>query len=346
MNSPPTTHSSRIALTIGDPAGIGPELVMKLLSSEAMSGESFLVCSPPAVLESAARVAGRTIGFDVIESLDAITKDAARVVVFQGNIPDCRDVQPGLPSSLTGRAAYESLAIAMTAAERSLVSAIVTAPLSKLALHLAGHNVPGHTELLAQRFGIKEVAMMLYVPPSSEMPTHGLAVAHATLHTSIASVPALLSTERISECIGLVHRFLQQVGLQHPRIGVCALNPHAGEEGLFGDEEARVIAPAVEVCRTAGLDVTGPIPADALIRRALHGEFDGVVAMFHDQGHIPLKLVAFQRAVNVTLGLPIIRTSPSHGTAFDIAGQGKADPAGMLAAVQVARMMSGAVSKT
>jgi 4-hydroxythreonine-4-phosphate dehydrogenase len=160
------------------------------------------------------------------------------------------------------------------------------------------------------------------------------------LHTSIASVPGLLSTERVAECITLVHDFLHRVGLAQPRIGVSALNPHAGEEGLFGNEEATIIAPAVARQQASGIDATGPIPADALIRRALHGEFDGVVAMFHDQGHIPLKLVAFQRAVNVTLGLPIIRTSPSHGTAFDIAGQGTADPSGMLAAVQVARMMS------
>jgi 4-phospho-D-threonate 3-dehydrogenase / 4-phospho-D-erythronate 3-dehydrogenase len=152
-------------------------------------------------------------------------------------------------------------------------------------------------------------------------------------------VPGQLSTVRVTECISLVDAFLRRVGMQSPRIGVCALNPHAGEEGLFGNEEARVIAPAVERQQMADIDVAGPIPADALIRRALHGEFDGVVAMFHDQGHIPLKLVAFQRAVNVTLGLPIIRTSPSHGTAFDIAGQGKADPSGMLAAVHVARMM-------
>jgi 4-hydroxythreonine-4-phosphate dehydrogenase len=336
---PHTTHTSRIALTIGDPAGIGPELVAKLLASDAMSGEPFLVCSPPGILESAATVAGANLGFDVVDSLDAIDANAARVVVYQGNIPDCRDVNLGEPTALTGQAAYESLVSAMTAAEQGIVSAIVTAPLSKLALHLAGHDVPGHTELLARRFGVEQVAMMLYVPPSGELPQHGLAVAHATLHTSIASVPGLLSVERISGCIGLVDGFLQQVGVRKPRIGVCALNPHAGEEGLFGDEESRLIAPSVAMRRQSGLDVTGPIPADALIRRALHGEFDGVVAMFHDQGHIPLKLVAFQRAVNVTLGLPIVRTSPSHGTAFDIAGQGKADPSGMLAAVHVARML-------
>ncbi len=325
---------------MGDPAGIGPELIAHLLTErEATADESFLVCMPPGLFNDACHTIGREIEYDVIDDLDDFANRTSRVVLWQAGVPDCDHIITGCASALGGQAAFESLSAGMTAAERGVVDAIVTAPLSKLALHLAGHDVPGHTELLARRFGVEQVAMMLYVPPSSEMPHHGLAVAHATLHTSIASVPGLLSTQRISECIQLVHDFLLRVGLPTPRIGVCALNPHAGEEGLFGDEEACVIAPAVEGARQQQIHVSGPIPADALVRRAMHGEFDGVVAMYHDQGHIPIKLVTFQRAVNVTLGLPIIRTSPSHGTAFDIAGQGMADPSGMQAAVQVARML-------
>jgi 4-hydroxythreonine-4-phosphate dehydrogenase len=199
---------------------------------------------------------------------------------------------------------------------------------------------------------------------------NSLGVAHVTLHTSIRSVPGLLTQPRVADTIRLLDRFLRDLGgggvagskalrrpgergddnsrsvqdtalATRPRIGVAALNPHAGEHGLFGDEEGTIIAPAVELCRRDGIDITGPIPADALIRRAVAGEFDGVAAMYHDQGHIPLKLIGRDRAVNVTLGLPIVRTSPSHGTAFDIVGQGIANPEGLLAAMRVACRLAG-----
>ena len=183
--------------------------------------------------------------------------------------------------------------------------------------------------------------MMLYLPPGEPLRgPFGLGVAHVTLHTSIKSVPGLLTTPHIEETIHLIDRFLKRVGCVSPRVGVCALNPHAGEEGLFGDEEATLIAPAVEAARLAGVLASGPIPADALLRRAVHGEFDGVAAMYHDQGHIALKLIGFERAVNVTLGLPIVRTSPSHGTAFDIAWQGHARADGFIEAVRTAAMLA------
>jgi 4-phospho-D-threonate 3-dehydrogenase / 4-phospho-D-erythronate 3-dehydrogenase len=221
------------------------------------------------------------------------------------------------------------------------VDGIVTAPISKYALHLAGYDYPGHTEILAERCKVVEFAMMLYLPPDEVVSgPWGLSVAHATLHTSIASVPRLLTRSRIEETIRLIARFLRDVGCSSPRIGVCALNPHAGEEGLFGDEETSVIAPAVAAVRKEGVLASGPLPADTLMKRAADGEFDGVAAMYHDQGHIALKLLAFGRAVNVTLGLPIVRTSPSHGTAFDIAGRSAADPAGMMAAIRTAATLA------
>jgi 4-hydroxythreonine-4-phosphate dehydrogenase len=161
-----------------------------------------------------------------------------------------------------------------------------------------------------------------------------------TLHTSVASVPGLLSQDRIADTVTLTNNFLRQIGCDEPRIGVCALNPHAGEEGLFGNEESRLITPAVQQAQQAGVRAHGPFPADTLLKRAVDGEFDGVVAMYHDQGHIALKLIAFGRAVNVTLGLPIVRTSPSHGTAFDIAPHYRADPAGMIAAIQLAARLA------
>lgn len=220
------------------------------------------------------------------------------------------------------------------------IDAITTAPLNKAALHAAGLKFPGHTEILADECGVREFAMMLYLPQGAPLKgPFGLGVAHVTLHTSIRSVPGLLSIALIRETIHLVSNFLKRLGCTSPRVGVCALNPHAGEQGLFGNEEAILIAPAVEEAHSLGINATGPVPADALLRRAVHGEFDGVVAMYHDQGHIALKLIGFERAVNVTLGLPIIRTSPSHGTAFDIAWKGLANADGFVDAVRTAMVL-------
>jgi 4-hydroxythreonine-4-phosphate dehydrogenase len=254
--------------------------------------------------------------------------------------PGSDDVLPvplGRIDARAGRAAYDYLVGATRAALAGRVDAIVTAPLNKAALHAAGLNFPGHTEILASECNVAEVAMMLYLPPGGLLQNPaGLGVAHATLHTSIRSVPDLLTKDRVRETIALLHRFLKSIGVEMPRIGVCALNPHAGEQGLFGDEESRIIAPAVQAAQAANVEAQGPIPADALMRRAAAGEFDGVVAMYHDQGHIALKLLGFDRAVNITLGLPIVRTSPSHGTAFDIAGKGIANADGFREAIRMA----------
>ncbi|MDZ4688553.1 MAG: 4-hydroxythreonine-4-phosphate dehydrogenase PdxA [Planctomycetaceae bacterium] len=287
------------------------------------------------------------------------TESVDRIVCCNPGTDDVLNIVPGRIQAAAGRAAYDYLVAATRATLRGEFDAIVTAPLHKEALRAAGVPFPGHTEILAAECGIGEVAMMLYLPaddsqidavsspaPSppqtgargpNQMPAlaNSLSVAHVTLHTSIRSVPGLLSEDRVADTVRLLDRFLRDLGGE-PRIGVCALNPHAGEHGLFGDEEGTIIAPAVEQCRREGINATGPIPADALIRRAVAGEFDGVAAMYHDQGHIPLKLIGRDRAVNVTLGLPILRTSPSHGTAFDIVGQGKANPEGLLAAMRVA----------
>ncbi|NOY29224.1 MAG: 4-hydroxythreonine-4-phosphate dehydrogenase PdxA, partial [Planctomycetes bacterium] len=216
------------------------------------------------------------------------------------------------------------------------------APLSKAALHAAGHFYPGHTELLAERCGVDDFAMMLYLP-SPEVPPcpAGLGVVHVTLHMALRDVFANLTTEAVLAKCRLAHSFMHEgMGLASPRIGVCALNPHAGEDGLFGDEESQVIAPAVAKAREIGIDATGPFPTDTLMGRARDGEFDALVAMYHDQGHIALKLLAMHRAVNVTLGLPIVRTSVAHGTAFDRAWQGTAEASGMVAAMLTAAKLS------
>ena len=284
----------------------------------------------------------------LFRSLKSVDYPQQALAVADGEVAcwnPCRDevadVPLGANDGRAGRAAYDCLVAAAHAALRGEVDGITTAPLSKAALRLAGLHYPGHTEILAEVCGVKEFGMMLYLPRGEFVKSpYGLGVVHTTLHTSIRSVPDLLTPAGIAEKIRLMHDFMRRVGSSQPRVAVCALNPHADEEGLFGDEESRLIRPAVEACRVDGIDAFGPFPTDTLMRRAVYGEFDGVVAMYHDQGHIALKLIAFDRAVNVTLGLPIIRTSPSHGTAFDIAGQNKASADGMREAIRVAALLS------
>ncbi|MBX3441518.1 MAG: 4-hydroxythreonine-4-phosphate dehydrogenase PdxA [Planctomyces sp.] len=343
-----------LALTLGDVAGIGPEVSV----AAAAAPQTLRICRPvlvgdPEVVRRAAQQLRLPQAIDVVDG-PVPSADPDRIACWsprstvgvRGRIElprDLADVPPGRIDGRAGQAAYGWLVAAARAALDGQIGGIVTAPLNKKALEAAGLDYPGHTEILADECGVRDFAMMLYVPPGHGIGgPAGLGVAHVTLHTSLRSVPGLLSMERVFETIGLIDRFLRRAGCASPRIGVCALNPHAGESGRFGDEEARLIAPAVERARADSLDARGPIPADALLRQAVGGEFDGVAAMYHDQGHIALKLVAFNRAVNVTLGLPIVRTSPSHGTAFDIAGQGQADAGGMRAAIETAVRLIGA----
>ena len=285
----------RIAITEGDPAGIGPEIARRAAGDPRV----LAVCEP--VLYGAA--------------------EGARFV-------------PGVLSAEAGRAAYDAIVKAAGDARRGAVHAVATAPINKEALRLAGLPWNGHTDMLAHLTGAAQVAMMFY---SDE-----LRVVLATVHEALADVPRLLTREVMEGTIDLTARELPRFGILKPRLGVAGLNPHAGEHGLFGLEEEQVIGPAIACCRTRGIDVSGPFPADTLFVRARRGEFDVVVACYHDQGLIPVKLVAFGRAVNVTLGLPIIRTSVDHGTAFDIAGKGVADSESMVAAVLLAaRLASG-----
>ncbi|MFG0332680.1 MAG: 4-hydroxythreonine-4-phosphate dehydrogenase PdxA [Maioricimonas sp. JB049] len=333
----------RIALTMGDVAGIGPELVARAAVHQRVAAVSRpLVVGHPKILRDALALVGSGRPVATIEQLDVpgSTPDDA-VLCWNPSPVDVTGVSAGTVSAAAGQAASDYLVAAAEAAMAGTLDAIVTAPLNKYSLRQGGCPFPGHTEILADVCGRSEVAMMLYAGREGRIAApHGLGVAHVTLHTSIASVPRLLATARITETIRLVHDFMRRMGCSAPRVGVCALNPHAGEQGLFGDEEGRIIAPAVEAARQEGIDASDPIPADALMRRAIDGDFDGVAAMYHDQGHIALKLVAFETAVNVTLGLPIIRTSPSHGTAFDIAWQGQAKATGMLTAIEAAAQLA------
>lgn len=360
-----------VAITIGDVAGIGPEVTVRACADERLRDWCRpVVVGHPRVLQRAAELVGRPMEIVPVESPESAAEVSEGALACWNPTADAvNDVEPGRIDPRAGEAAYEYLLAATHAALEGRVDALTTAPLNKAALHLAGRKYPGHTEILAEVCGVRQFAMMLHLPTGSKKipgistnpwdlsqppitsgetaapPTQphlagGLAVAHVTLHTSLASVPGLLTTSKVQETTVLIDGFLRDLGGERPRIAVCALNPHAGEGGLFGDEEATIIAPAVEAARKGGIDVVGPLPADTLLARAVAGEFDGVVAMYHDQGHIALKLIGLGRAVNVTLGLPIVRTSPSHGTAFDIAWQGRANPEGMLEAVRIAALLA------
>ena len=358
-----------VAITAGDVAGIGPEVILRAMTEPAILS----VCHPvlighPDVFRRAADIFGIKIALQEVSSeshapdcfqADVISAAAShRVPCLNPFTDDVLAVPPCRVSREAGDAAYRYLDAAIALAKQSAVDAIVTAPLNKEALHLAGHPFPGHTEILAERCGVAEFAMMLHLPesaltswrqliqPLSHHKTSsenavtlcGLSIAHVTLHTSIESVPQLITGESIVGTIRLMDGFLQRIHCDRRAIAVCALNPHAGENGLFGDEESHLIRPAVESCATLVKSVTGPLPVDTLVRRAVSGEFDGIVAMYHDQGHIPVKLIGFDAAVNITLGLPIVRTSPTHGTAFDRAWNPRtpADASGMVEAIRIA----------
>jgi 4-hydroxythreonine-4-phosphate dehydrogenase len=283
----------RVAITSGDPAGIGPEVAARAAAdARVLAACDPVVYAPPA---------GATFA-------------------------------PGVLSGEAGRAAYDVIVRAVSDAQRGVVNAIATAPVNKEAFRLAGLPWSGHTDLLAHLTGAPHVAMLFY--------SEALRVVLATVHIALADVSRALTAASLESTIDLTARELPRFGIARPRIAVAGLNPHAGEHGLFGHEEETAIRPAIEACRARGVEVSGPFPGDTVFVRARRGDFDVVVACYHDQGLIPIKLVAFGQAVNVTLGLPIVRTSVDHGTAFDIAGRGVADPESMIAAVLLAARLA------
>jgi 4-hydroxythreonine-4-phosphate dehydrogenase len=283
----------RVAITVGDPAGIGPEIAARAAADPSVLD----VCEP--VIYSPAN--GQTYS-------------------------------PGVLSAEAGRAAYELIVRATGDAQAGVVDAVATAPINKEAFQLAGLPWAGHTDLLAHLTDAKQVAMMF--------DSDALRVVLATVHIPLSQVSKAITREGLEGTIRLTAEALPRFIKMPPRIAVAGLNPHAGEHGLFGNEDDRVIAPAIASSRNRGIDVAGPFPADTVFVRAVRGEFDVVIACYHDQGLIPVKLLAFGKAVNVTLGLPIVRTSVDHGTAFDIAGKGVADPGSMIAAVRLAARLA------
>jgi 4-hydroxythreonine-4-phosphate dehydrogenase len=301
----------RVALTIGDPAGIGPEVVAAALRAIPRADAELVAYGDVDALRCAGGV------------LDGIaTRPFATA-----------SVRPGRPDPASAAGVVASIQAAARDCLSGALDAMVTAPISKEVIGAGGFAYPGHTELLEETCADGRAVMLLV--------GRGLRVGLATIHCALREVPERLSTSLIAEVLGIMHADLERrFGLRAPRIAVCGLNPHAGEAGRFGDEETRVIAPALEAARARGVAASGPYAADSLFHRAVSGEFDAVLAMYHDQGLGPLKTHAFGQAVNVTLGLPIVRTSVDHGTAFDIAGQGRADAGSMVEAVRLALELS------
>ncbi len=331
MNSP--DRRPTIAITMGDAAGIGPEIIMKALALP----EARALCNP-LVIGDARRL--RRAGEIVGSRLQVRGRDDPAEARFAMGEVECIDlalIPANLPfgatSAIAGEAAFRFIERAVRIVEAGHAQAICTAPLSKEALHAAGHRYPGHTELLAALTGTAEVSMMLVAPK--------LRVIHVTTHIGLVDAIERIDAELVERVIARAHHTLARAGIPAPRIGVCGINPHAGENGLFGrGEEGEKIEPAVRRCQARGWDVKGPLPADTLFFLAARGDFDIVVAMYHDQGHAPIKVLGLESGVNITVGLPVVRTSVDHGTAFDIAGQGVADERSLVEALRQAAQLA------
>ena len=317
-----------VAVTMGDPSGIGPEVVVKAARDAAVRRACRVVIVGDAGLLERAQ-APRWPGTET----GAATRDDAPVRVESVTRLRPAAVRPGRPTRNGGDASYRYILRAVDLIGAGAADAMATAPISKKALNGAGHAWPGHTELLADLTRTREVRMMLYGPR--------LKVVLVTVHLPLTEVAAALSRKRVRATIALTHRSLQQwFGLAEPRLAVAALNPHGGEDGMFGQEERTVIRPAVRDCSGRGMRVSGPVPADSLFHRAAGGEYDAVICMYHDQGLGPFKLLHFTDGVNLTLGLPLVRTSVDHGTAYDIAGKGVADARSMKQAILLAAALA------
>lgn len=330
-----------LGITMGDPAGIGPEIIVKAFVSEdireILEKNRPFVVGDADVLSDAAEFSDVDVEIDVIENVEELVEakfEFGTLNVLDLDNVDAESLRMGEVQEKCGRASIEYIETATELAKKEKIHAIVTASINKQAIKEADHPYPGHTETLANLTGLSpdDVTMMLV---AGELRTF-----HTTLHLSLRDAIDSLTREKILESIKITNDGLKSLGIENPKIGVAGLNPHASDGGRFGHEDLEIIKPAVEEAKGQGINAEGPIPADTVFFRAKQGKFDGVLAQYHDQGHIPMKLMGFMEGVNVTIGLPIIRTSVDHGTAFDIAGQGKADPTNIISAMQVASKMA------
>ncbi|TCP47355.1 4-hydroxythreonine-4-phosphate dehydrogenase [Tamaricihabitans halophyticus] len=330
MSSTPTPL---IALTMGDGAGIGPEVIIGALADEATTSRCRPIVVGDAVrLRQAAEILGVHPKIEPIASVEDATFLPDRINVLDLDLLPA-DLPWGAVSTVAGEAAYQYVRTASELASSGRVHGICTAPLNKEALHAAGHTFPGHTELLAHLTGTEEVSMMLSTPTVN--------VIHVTTHIGLLDAVAMIEPGLVERTVRRGEQTIRDSGIARPRIGVCGINPHAGENGLFGyGEEDEKIVPAVRKLCADGIDARGPLPADTAFYLANRGEYDLIVAMYHDQGHGPVKMLGIETGVNVTVGLPVIRTSVDHGTAFDIAGTGRATAASMVEAIRQAAKLS------
>ena len=322
----------RIGITMGDPAGIGPEVVLKAVAEEKVRRACVpVIVGDAQLLAHTARTLDLQCGYDIVQRSEPLPATAGEPVIYHlNNISG--HVEPGVESGAAGRAAAEYIEAAVELCASGQVDAISTAPINKRALFLGGYSFPGHTEFLAHLTHAEECAMAFVAA--------NLRIVLISTHVPLAEAIRLVERQRIERVVRLTERELKRWGIARPRIAVAALNPHGAEGGLFGVEEAAEIAPAVAAGREEGTDVSGPFSADTVFLRASRGEFDAVVACYHDQAMIPVKCLSFGEAVNVTLGLPFIRTSVDHGTAFDIAGRGVAEHSSMVAAILLAAQLA------
>jgi len=319
-----------IGITMGDPVGVGPEIIISALQQPFV----YRLCRPLVIgdikrLNTAKKVIKSSLTFQTILTPKDGKFEHGCIDVMNLAEPVSDDVIWGRPTVATGRAMVRYIIAAIDLATQGVINATVTCPINKYAMQIAGVNYPGHTELFADRTNTTDFVMMLA--------GRNLKVALATIHIPLEQVPRILSRELIAKTIRITGRSLRErFGIENPRIAVAGLNPHAGEGGLFGEEEKQVIIPAIRLARDGAYRVSGPFPPDTVFHYASKGKFDVVISMYHDQGLIPFKMIHFADGVNTTLGLPIIRTSVDHGTAYDIAGTGRADPASLIAAIQMA----------
>ncbi len=319
-----------IAITMGDPSGIGPEVIVKALAAPPEVCRSVVIGDAAWLQQHASQWAPQLSIRPIKDLSEARHEPSVLEVLDLHNVPE--NLHIGRATSEGGQAAVEYIRKAADLAMKQDVRAITTAPINKEAMHLAGFKYPGHTEMLADFTGTPEVALMLA--------GGSLRVVLTTTHVPLSEVRNLLTRDRILKTIRLTHQWLTQMGIEHPSIAVTGLNPHSGDGGIFGDEETETIAPAIEAAQKQNIDVRGPFSADAVFGRIHEASYDAVITMYHDQGMIPIKMASMDRAVNITLGLPIIRTSVDHGTAFDIAGQGVAKPDSLLEALKVAATLA------
>ena len=322
-----------IGITMGDPSGIGPEIILRSFEKLLIRNNRIVVIGDYKIMKAIYDIL-KIKSFKLHRILDV------HECLFNSGVLNILDLQlvgresfyPGTVQAISGNIAFEAIRKAVELAKNKEIDAIVTAPLNKEALHLAGHNYPGHTEILARLTDTKDYAMLLF--------DKKLSVIHVSTHISLLEAITGLRRERIERVIELANCIMKRLGFGEPRIAVAGINPHAGENGLFGDEEINEIIPAIINMKEKGINVEGPCPPDTVFLQALKGKYDVVVAMYHDQGHIPLKLIGFKSGVNVTVGLPFVRTSVDHGTAFEIAWQGKANENSMVEAIKLSIKLS------